>query len=452
MIAIVEAYRASLLKDSRNIFKNISSGIIVGLVALPLAMAFAIASGATPQSGLYTSIVAGICIALFGGSRVQIAGPTGAFIVVLAGITAQYGFSGLQIATLMAGSMLVLMGLLKLGSVIKYIPESVVIGFTSGIAFIIWVGQWKYFFGVQAATSHLPFYVQLWHLLKAVMHPDIPTTLLGLLSLALLLAGNRWVKKIPAPLIAIVVATALQAFFKFPTVATIGSVFGELPRTFPMPHAISVSMDEIQTLMLPAFTIAMLGAIESLLSATVADGMLKTHHDSNQELIGQGIGNILAPIFGGFAATGAIARTATNIRNGGNSPIAGVVHSLTLILIIILFAPLATNIPLCCLAAILFVVAYNMSDWRRFMRLTRQAPYYDVVVLWLTFVITIFVNLVVAVSIGVILASLLFVRRMSQSFDLKRIETHHDGGVVRHQICREGKTIEFAIEGPMFFG
>lgn len=445
MIAILEAYRAKLFSKT-NVYHNIIAGIIVGIVALPLSMAFAIASGVTPEQGLYTAIIAGLCISLFGGSRVQIGGPTGAFIVILAGITAQYGVAGLQIASLMAGFMLVLMGLLRLGSVIKFIPEPVIIGFTSGIAIIIWVGQWKYFFGFTAATSGLPFYQQFWILIKSFAHLDGHTTLLGLLSLAILIFWPKIIKKIPAPLVAMVVVTVIQSVFKFDSVATLGSTFGAFPRTLPSFHMLPIHMDELVSLMLPAFTIAMLGSIESLLSAVVSDGMAGTHHHSNQELIGQGIANILSPLFGGFAATGAIARTATNVRNGGNSPIAGITHSIVLVLIILIFAPLAANIPLCCLAAILFVVAYNMSEWRKFVLVCRKAPHYDVFVLWVSFLLTVFVNLVVAVNIGIILASLLFMRRMSQAFMVERQDD------VADLISQDKHTITFVLSGPLFFG
>lgn len=447
MIAILEASKAGLL-NARNILRNVSAGIIVGIVALPLAMAFAIASGTTPQQGLYTAIVAALCVSLFGGSRVQIAGPTGAFVVILAAITAQYGVTGLQIASLMAGIILLFMGLLRLGSVIKYIPESVIIGFTSGIAVIIWIGQWKFFFGLTVPSGNFPFDQQFLHLLQAFKNLDVTTTFLGILSLLILILAPKIIKKIPAPLIAMVGATFLQNIFKFKTVATLGSTFGAFPRTLPIPHFLPFSFNEMSLLVLPAFTIAMLGAIESLLSATVADSMLGTKHRPNQELLGQGIANILAPFFGGFAATGAIARTATNIRNGGNSPIAGITHSVLLILIIVFLAPLAADIPLCCLAAILFVVAYNMSEWRRFLRVCRQAPYYDVLVLVTTFLLTVFVNLVVAVNIGVILAALLFMRRMAQAV---QIEKYEGDLLASSEEETDLDTVVFIINGPFFF-
>lgn len=447
MIAWLEAKRAKLYSQS-NIIQNIIAGIVVAIVALPLSMAFSIASGATPQQGLYTAIVAAICISLFGGSRVQIGGPTGAFIVILAGITARYGITGLQIASLMAGCILVLMGLLRLGAVIKYIPETVIVGFTAGIAVIIFVGQWKYFFGLNVQTGNMPFYLQFLALVKSFSNLDVHTTLLGLVTLGILIFWPRQLKKIPAPLAGLVAATVLQTVFKFQSVATLGSTFGAFPRSLPTFHFLPIGFPEIASLMLPAFTIAMLGSIESLLSAVVADGMAGTRHHSNQELIGQGIANILSPLFGGFAATGAIARTATNIRNGGNCPIAGVTHSVVLCLIILLLAPLAANIPLCCLAAILFVVAYNMSEWRRFILLCRQSPSYDVLVLFVAFLLTVFVNLVVAVNIGIILATLIFMQRVSKTFVLEK----HTSFIAHNNTSDCRKSITFDVNGPLFFG
>jgi SulP family sulfate permease len=374
---------------------NIISGVIVGVVALPLAMAFAIASGAKPEQGLYTAIVAGLLVSLFGGSRLQIAGPTGAFIVVLSGITSKYGIDGLQIATLLAGFMLLFMGFARLGAVIKFIPYPVILGFTAGIAVVIWVGQWHYFFGLPAPQG-AHFHEKLWNLLKTFPQLNLTTTLLACASLLIVLYINKitLLKRIPAPLIALVFATSLQAIFHFSDVATIGSVFGGIPQGLPSFHLPAISVDRLLELIGPAFTIAMLGAIESLLSAVVADGMAGTRHHSNRELIGQGIANIAAPLFGGFAATGAIARTATNIRNGGTSPLSGVVHSVTLIFIILFLAPLASNVPLATLAAILFVVAWNMSECKHVMKLFHRAPRADVVILLVTFFLTVFVDLV----------------------------------------------------------
>jgi SulP family sulfate permease len=453
MFVIIDAYRAGLLKP-KNWLPNLTSGLIVGVVALPLAMAFAIASGVKPEQGLYTAIIAAIVVGIFGGSRVQIAGPTGAFVVILANITAQYGIDGLQIATLFAGFILIFMGVIKLGSVIKFIPDPVIVGFTSGIGVIIFIGEWKDFFGLSA---HIPldahFYVKLFALMKALPDFEPMTTCLALLSVLLVLITPKFSKRIPGPLIAMFVATTLQAIFQFKSVATIGSAFGGIPRSLPQLHLPSINLAHALNLIGPAFTIALLGAIESLLSATAADGMAKTRHHSNQELIGQGLANILSPLFGGFAATGAIARTATNVRNGGNSPIAAIVHSIFLILVIVLLAPLAIHIPLCSLAAILFVVAYNMSDIPHFMHMSKHAPRDDIFVLFATFFLTIFTNLVVAVNIGVILAMLLFVRRMSQFVAIEQ-QSHEEltSELVSNGFSLPKDTIVYAIQGPFFFG
>lgn len=453
MIAWQEAKNAGLL-NKKNWLTNVVAGLIVGIVALPLAMAFAIASGARPEQGIYTSIIAGIAVSMFGGSRVQIAGPTGAFVVILAGITAKYGVSGLQIATLMAGVMLLLMGLVKLGNVIKYIPSPVIAGFTSGIAIIIFVGEWKDFFGLGQIPQATHFHEKIYYLIQAFPQLNLATTDLAFLTLFLILITPFIFKKMPGSLLAMVTVTLIQYFFQFPDVATIGSAFGELPRTIPLPSLPDISVDRILELVGPAFTIAMLGSIESLLSAVVADGMIGTRHHSNQELMGQGIANMLTPLFGGFAATGAIARTATNIRNGGNSPIAGIVHSCTLFVIILFLAPFAAYIPLCTLAAILFVVAYNMSDAKHFIYILKCAPRNDVIVLLTTFFLTIFTDLVVAVNIGVILAVLLFVHRLSQSVS---VEKHQNSELQKelnhHEVIHiPSDVLVYSINGPFFFG
>ncbi|OYV47382.1 MAG: sodium-independent anion transporter, partial [Burkholderiales bacterium 21-58-4] len=379
--ALLEAYRSGLF-ERKHLLPNIVSGLLVGIVALPLAMAFAIASGARPEQGLYTSIVAGFLVSAAGGSRIQIAGPTGAFIVILSGITAKYGITGLQVATLMAGMILLMLGMARMGVIIKYIPDPVIVGFTAGIGVIIWVGQWRDFFGLPAVTGK-HFHQKLWELLHALPHLHATTTLIAIMSLALVIFSPRipGLKRVPGPLVALIVATALQAAFHFPGVRTIGSAFGGIPQGLPAFSMPGITTSQVIELIGPAFTIAMLGAIESLLSAVVADGMAGTRHDSNQELIGQGIANIVSPLFGGIAATGAIARTATNIRNGGSSPLAGIVHSVTLTLIVIFLAPLAVNIPLAVFAAILFVVSWNMSEARRFVAMIKRAPRADVVIL-----------------------------------------------------------------------
>ena len=450
---ITEVYRAGLL-NPKNWLPNIVAGLIVGVVALPLAMAFAIASGVKPEQGLYTAIIAALVVGIFGGSRVQIAGPTGAFVVILANITAQYGIEGLQIATLLAGCILFFMGIIKLGSVIKFIPDPVIVGFTSGIGVIIFVGEWKDFFGLSLNISiNAHFYVKLFELIKTLPHFDITTTALAFLSLLLVLITPKLLKRLPGPLVAMAVGTILQAVFQFKSVATIGSVFGGISNQLPLFHFPTVSVASAFNLIGPAFTIALLGAIESLLSATVADGMTKTRHHSNQELIGQGLANIISPLFGGFAATGAIARTATNIRNGGNTPIAAIVHSVFLIVVILLLAPLAMYVPLCTLAAILFVVAYNMSDIPHFIHIAKYAPRYDVLVLLTTFFLTVLTNLVVAVNIGIILAMLLFIRRMSQVVSVEK----QDDETLNNELTYENvvlpkDTVVYAIQGPFFFG
>jgi sulfate permease, SulP family len=451
MIALREAARAGVLAPAHWL-RNIGAGIVVGVVALPLAMAFAIASGAKPEQGLYTAIVAALAVSAFGGSRVQIAGPTGAFVVVLASVTATHGIDGLQIATLMAGVILLAMGYGRLGALIRFIPEPVIAGFTAGIGVVIWVGQWKDFFGLpQPEGAH--FHEKLWSLVGSLPRLDGPTTGLALTSLAILLVSPRLpgVRRVPAPLLALIAAAGAQAFFHFDSVATIGTAFGGIPSGIPMPRLPEVSADRLLALLGPAFTIAMLGAIESLLSAVVADGMAGTRHDSNQELIGQGIANIAAPLVGGFAATGAIARTATNVRNGGNSPLAGIVHSATLVLVIVLAAPLAASVPLAVLSAILFVVAWNMSDAGRFVLIVRRAPRADVVVLVATFALTVFADLVIAVNVGVALAVLHFLRRMSTSVQVAPSSAGALEAALGTGSLPPG-VLAYDVHGPLFFG
>lgn len=454
MLALLEARKAGLFQRQHWI-NNIVSGVIVGVVALPLAMAFAIASGAKPEQGLYTAIVAGFFVSVFGGSRLQIAGPTGAFIVILSGITSKYGMEGLQIATLMAGVILLILGWAKLGSVIKFIPAPVIVGFTAGIGVIIWVGQWKDFFGLPNISGE-HFHTKLLHLLLAFPQLHLATTLLALFSLLLVVYTPKvpGFKRIPGPLIALIVATLLQLLFQFEGIKTIGTAFGGIPQGLPEFSLPSLSWSKLLELTGPAFTIAMLGAIESLLSAVVADGMAATRHDSNQELVGQGLANIVAPLFGGFAATGAIARTATNIRNGGTSPLSGIVHSITLLVILLLLAPLAAHIPLAALAAILFVVAWNMSEARHFIKMVQRAPRADVAILLITFMLTVFMDLVVAVNIGVILATLQFLRRMSTSVEVRQVTEQE----LAQEFAHKGldrlppDVMVYTVEGPFFFG
>jgi len=454
MIAIGEAWKAGLL-GREHWLRNLVSGVIVGVVALPLAMAFAIASGVKPEQGIYTAIIGGLLVSLFGGSRLQIAGPTGAFIVILAGVTAEHGIDGLQIATMMAGAMLILLGMARLGAIIKFIPDPVIVGFTAGIGVIIWVGQWKDFFGLPRISGE-HFHEKLWHLLQALPDLHMATTLLAVLSLFLVITASKipGLKRVPGPLVAMAVATAIQSTFHFEGVATIGSAFGGIPQGLPALSLPEITLSRVIDLIGPAFTIAMLGAIESLLSAMVADGMAGTKHDSNQELVGQGVANLVTPLFGGFAATGAIARTATNIRNGGTSPLAGITHAVTLVLIILFLAPLASNIPLCSLAAILFVVAYNMSELKHFKRMIQRAPRADVAILLITFSLTVFSDLVIAVNIGVILAMLHFLRRMASSVEVQQVVEHELEEELRangHTRLPPG-TLIYTIEGPLFFG
>jgi len=449
MIALREANAAGLL-TRHHLVPNLVAGAVVGVVALPLSLAFAIASGAKPEAGLYTAIVAGFLAAILGGSRVQVTGPTGAFIVILAAITAKHGFDGLQIATFMAGLILLAMGLTKLGSVIKFIPTPVIVGFTAGIAVIIFVGQWKDFFGLPAPDGG-HFHEKFLQLLQFLPHLHPATTALGVLGLALVILTPKILPRtIPGPLVAMLGVTLVQAIFQFEGVATIGTAFGGVPSNLPIFHWPEITLARVVELIGPAFTIAMLGAIESLLSAVVADGMAGTRHDSNQELVGQGVANIFSPLFGGFAATGAIARTATNVRNGANSPVAAIAHAGVLLAIVLAAAPLAANIPLAGLAAILFVVAYNMSEWRHFLNLARTSPRNDKAVLLITFFLTVFTDLVLAVNVGVILAALLFMKRMAETVKVEGVNTQEIEMACPVAVA-PGVQV-YSIDGPFFFG
>jgi sulfate permease, SulP family len=456
MLAIIDSYRSGLF-NRHNFLPNLLAGTMVGIVALPLAMAFAIASGVRPEQGIYTAIIAAVMVAIFGGSRVQIAGPTGAFIIILSAVTTKYGVSGLQLATFMAGFILVIMGVSKLGSVIKFIPYPVIIGFTSAIAIVIFANQWKDFFGLTSTVPMpLHFHEKVIILISSFPSFHKTTTALATLSLFMMviLPRIKMLERIPAPLVAMIVVTTVQFIFQFEGVSTIGSAFEAIPSYLPSFQMPDFSYQHIIELIGPSFTIAMLAAIESLLSAVVADGMAGTRHHSNQELIGQGLANILCPLFGGFAATGAIARTATNIRSGGNSPIAAITHSIVLLLIILFLAPLISYIPLCCLAAILFIISYNMSEVHHFISILKNAPYSDVSVLVITFLLTLFTDLVIAVNVGVILSVLLFVRRMSQSIQVS-VETEDSlqSEFSKEKIAPLPKDILiYTIQGPFFFG
>ena len=391
--------------------------------------------------------MASVIVAVAGGSRVQIAGPTGAFIAILSGITAKFGFDGLQIVTLLAGIMLLFMGLFRFGGMIRFIAMPVIMGFTAGIGVVIFVGQWVAFFGLpKAGGEH--FHQQLWSLLQSLPNLHPATAALGLFSLALLLLMPKvpLLRRLPSPMWVLLCATVLQSLFHFEGVATVGSAYGAIPRALPHFSLPAFSAAQTAQLILPAFTVAMLGAIESLLSAVVADGMAGTRHSANQELVGQGLANIITPFFGGFAATGAIARTATNIHQGGNSPLAGVVHALTLALILLAAAPLAADIPLAALAAILFQVAWNMSEPKRCIRILRRAPRAAVVLFFITFFLTILVDLVVAVNIGVIVSTLHFIGQMAKAVEVRKEEHSRDTASLPDNV------LMFIVNGPFFFG
>lgn len=390
---------------------DLTAGVIVGIVALPLAIAFAIASGVTPDKGLMTAIVAGFLISILGGSRVQIGGPTGAFVVIVYHIVEQYGIEGLTLCTLMAGGILILMGLFRLGTVIKFIPYPLTVGFTAGIAVVIFSSQVKDFFGLE--TGPLPGdFLEKWAVyFKNLETVHFETLALSLLSLAIILIWPKINRRIPGSIIAIIIVTAIVQIFGF-HVETIGSRFGSLPSGFPHLKWPMLNLSQLRMLLGPAFTVAMLGAIESLLSATVADGMIEGRHRSNTELIAQGIANIFSPLFSGIPATGAIARTATNVKNGGRTPVAGIIHALTLFWVMLLFGRWAKLIPLCVFSAILIGVSYHMSEWRAFRALLR-APRMDVAVLVTTFVMTVLVDLTVAVEVGLLMSVFLFMKRMT---------------------------------------
>ncbi len=447
--------------NRRTFVQDLMAGLIVGIVALPLAIAFGIASGVSPEKGIITAIVAGFMVSVFGGSKVQIGGPTGAFIIIIYGIIQQYGMQGLTIATLMAGVFLILFGLLHLGTIIKYIPYPIVVGFTSGIAVTIFTTQIKDLFGLTMTTVPADF-TEKW---IAYMHDfgtiDWWTTLIGLASILIIVVTPRFSKKIPGSLVAIIVMTLvalwLKAQYGVTSIETIGdrfSISSELPEA-SMP---ALSWDVIKSLVSPALTIAILGAIESLLSATVADGVIGDHHDSNTELIGQGLANLASPLFGGIPATGAIARTMTNINNGGRTPVAGIVHAAVLLLIFLFLMPLAQYIPMACLAGVLVVVSYGMCGWRSFAMLMKN-PKSDVTVLLITFVLTIIFDLTVAIEVGLIIACLLFMKRMAETTDVKVVLDEidpNDETDIRlenneHLVIPEGVEV-YEINGPYFFG
>lgn len=443
---------------------DLIAGIIVGIIALPLAIAFGIASGVTPQQGLITAVVAGFLISLLGGSHFLIGGPTGAFIVIVAGIVAQYGMQGLIIATLMAGVILVVMGLCKMGAIFKFIPYPIIVGFTSGIAVTIFSTQMKDFFGM---TIDVPsgFIPQWGCYLSNLSNINIAETLLSVASLLVIIFWGKVTKKIPGSLIALIVATLASLLLnKFAGIsfATIGSKFPELANGLPMPKPVMPALDfeTVKNLVSPAFTIAILCAIESLLAAMVADGVTGKKHHANTELIGQGVANIVTPLFGGIPATGAIARTMASINNGGKSPVAGIIHAVVLLLIYLFLMPYAVYIPLSCLAAILVMVAYNMSEWRSFKYLLRGDKS-DVAVLIITFLLTVIVDLTVAIEVGVVLAIILFVKRVMETSSIKVLEDDKIAGTEDDEIAALDDTEHFNIpkgvevyevDGPFFFG
>lgn len=438
----------------KQLIKDIISGIIVAIIALPLSIALAIASGVGPEQGLYTAIIAGFFISFFGGSRVQIGGPTAAFVVIIYGIVASYGTDGLIVATILAGIILVIMGICRFGSLIKYIPYTITTGFTCGITVTLFIGQLKDFFGMDIASVPSEFLDKVIVYAKNISTINLTATLIGLLAVAIMLLWTKVTDKIPGSLVAIVVTTAIAYFAKLP-VNTIGSVYGKLNSAFPSFHVPSITMNLIQQMISPAFTIAVLAAIESLLSAVVSDGMIGDTHKSNAELIGQGLGNIFSGFFGGIPATGAIARTAANVRNGGRTPIAGIAHCITLTIILLVLMPLAALIPMTTLAAVLLVVAANMADWSSFFRLCKNAPKSDIIVLVATFFLTVFFDLVVAIEIGVVLAALLFMKRMAETADIKAWK-YTDSPDITPGEAEKLREIPhsisvFEICGPMFF-
>lgn len=441
---------------------DLMAGIIVGIVALPLAIAFGIASGVTPEKGIITAIVAGFVISALGGSKVQIGGPTGAFIIIIYGIIQQYGMEGLTIATLMAGVFLILFGFLHLGTIIKFIPYPIVVGFTSGIAVTIFTTQVKDFFGLNIASVPSDFIEKWICYFNNFSTVDLWSSVIGIVSVVIIMLTPKVSKKIPGSLVAIIVMTVaallLKQFAGVESIETIGDRFA-ISNSLPEATVPALSWETIKNLVSPAITIAILGAIESLLSAAVADGVIGDHHNSNTELIAQGVANLASPIFGGIPATGAIARTMTNINNGGRTPIAGIVHAVVLLLIFLFLMPLAKYIPMACLAGVLVVVSYGMSGWRSFLALMKN-PKSDVTVLLITFFLTIIFDLTIAIEVGLIIACLLFMRRMSETTDVHVIsnEINPDDedsdmhlGNIEHLTIPKGVEV-YEINGPYFFG
>lgn len=446
--------------DRKTLAADVMAGLIVGIVALPLAIAFGIASGVSPETGIVTAIVAGFLVSAFGGSSVQIGGPTGAFIVIVYGIVQQYGMGGLTVATLMAGAFLVLLGVFRLGTIIKYIPYPIVVGFTSGIAVTIFTTQVKDLLGLTTGPVPADFVAKWATYVQALPTVDPWSTAVGVLSVVAIALTPRLSRKVPGSLVAIVVMTVaaylLRTYAGVESIETIGDRFS-IRAELPSAAVPVLTWESVKQLVQPALTIAVLGAIESLLSATVADGVTGRRHDSNQELIGQGIANLCSPLFGGIPATGAIARTMTNINNGGRTPVAGIVHAAVLLLIFLVFMPLAQYIPMACLAGVLVVVSYNMSGWRTFRELLAN-PKSDVAVLLITFLLTVLFDLTIAIEVGLVIACLLFMRRMAEttrvSVITEEIDPNEESDVETHEehLPIPSGVEVYEINGPYFFG
>ncbi|PWW00912.1 SulP family sulfate permease [Paenibacillus cellulosilyticus] len=446
-----EGYHAAAFR------RDIISGLIVGIIAIPLGMAFAIASGVKPEYGIYTTIIAGILISLLGGSRFQIGGPTGAFIPILFAIVLQYGYDNLLLAGLMAGVMLVLMGLFRLGALIKFIPRPVTIGFTAGIAVIIFSGQVQNLLGLSGMKKHEYFIPNMTEIAVHLSTVNIYSVVTAAICFAAALLTPKVLPRIPGSLTGLIASSVVSALFFDGHVATIGSSFGAIPSELPQFRLPDITWDRVRMLLQPAFIIAMLGGIESLLSAVVADGMTGTRHNSNRELIGQGIANIVTPLFGGIPATGAIARTATNIKNGAASPISGIVHGIVVFLILMLFAPFAANIPLASMAPILMLVAWNMSERKEFVHILKTRTS-DSIVLLITFTLTVLTSLPTAVEVGLVLSVLLFVKRMSELLKVTKVlpDSADKRAKVKAYMVSEAHDCPqisiFNLEGPLFFG
>lgn len=437
--------------------KDLLSGTIVGIIAVPLAMSFAIASGVKPEYGIYTAIIAGILISLLGGSKFQIGGPTGAFVPILLGIVLVYGYENLLIAGLMAGVMLLMMGIFKLGSLIKFIPRPVTVGFTAGIAVIIFTGQIGNFLGLTNMEQHEKFHMNVLEIASNIGTVNFYSILVAIISFALILMAPKVLPKVPGALIGIIISSVAALLFLQGHVATIGSTYGAIPNTLPQFQIPEITFERIYMLIGPAFVIAMLGGIESLLSAVVADGMTNSKHNSNRELIGQGVANIVTPFFGGIPATGAIARTATNIKSGAVSPMSGVIHGIFVLITLLLLAPLAVHIPLASLAPVLMIVAWNMSERHHFVHILKLKSG-DSLVLCITFLLTVFMSLTVAVMAGLILAVILFAKSMSDSLTVSKVlpNLERENGKLQPQVVSDFHDCPqisiYSIEGPLFFG